>query len=534
MWRKPLKNSRAGEVTQNFSPVLSNSMPLSEGRPSRRIIASMLNSTFLKGIETIILSMTIAFFPISSLLGKDVRQASRTVSKRYAAEVANNGTIKRGPLQRVRTEHFDRRGRLIRWEEREPKGDHRISWVGLYFGDERRPRRAAYWSGINRAPLSELIVTSPDQRISDVLYSDYGEKPRRQLRDYLDDSGREIYQEYFSPQTQRKYSEEIYSYDGEGNEIGRLWQRLDGRARKESRFEVTGKDTHGSWLERLVRIDGKLSNIDVREITYSDVVLKRPPAAAGPVTPSSIILPIPFAPGIVSSIDAGENMPSFTPDGRQVLFSRYREDWKKQKAMIAFWRDGEWREPEPVAFSDQVYNAAFRSDGLSVIYCKRDGDSGSGTVFVVSRINDGWSIPVNLTRKSGFTGSYFRWLNNGTLYFHRDGSLFRARLAEDGSVMPGEESLPALINTAKGTEFSPWVNEDEDLLLFTRGVDDSPEESGVFVSRRNEKVWVQPRRLPIPYGWGSVISPDGEDLVYVIDEDIFRVPLVLLGLRENN
>ena len=53
----------------------------------------------------------------------------------------------------------------------------------------------------------------------------------------------------------------------------------------------------------------------------------------------------------------------------------------------------------------------------------------------------------------------------------------------------------------------------------------------MFIAFREGDRWTTPEKLPIPYGWGVTLSPDGEDLVYVVDDDIRRVPAVLLGDR---
>ena len=94
-----------------------------------------------------------------------------------------------------------------------------------------------------------------------------------------------------------------------------------------------------------------------------------------------------------------------------------------------------------------------------------------------------------------------------------------------------DRELPAPINTRVGVEFGAWISDDGLTLIFSRGLE-PPGESGVFVSARaaERDGWPEPRRLPIPYGWGVTVDPTGEDLVYIVDDDPVRVPMVLLGL----
>ncbi len=478
--------------------------------------------------------LTVTFGTIAALLGLPAVAASETpvplqsTERRYAAGLDDGGGVVRGVLQSTRIVHADDRGRPLRWEQRDADGTPRLIWVGIYLTDGFAPDRAAYWSADQLLPLTELYVTSSDGRIQDVLYAEHGDKPRRQLRQYLDAAGREIFQEYFAPRSQRKYSEEVYRYDDSGNELQRTWRRLDGKARRETRLEILATDEHGHWTRRLVHRDGALIAIDQRSIEYATTTRPRPPATSGPVEPSTEILPIPFAPGVVALRGSGENTLTFTPDGKTVLFTRYEDDWKTQRGYLARWRDGAWREPEPVPFAETMYNAALSENGQQIIYCTRDDSLAGARVLVTQRTGDGWSDPIDLTESEGLMGSYFRLLTDGTLYFHRDGDLFRGVL-RDGSVSD-VTALAAPINTPDGVEFGAWVDTEERRIIFTRAVDDAPQRTGVFVAFRRDGVWTEPARLPIPYGWSVVLSPDGEDLVYVVDGDICRVPTVLISV----
>ncbi len=448
---------------------------------------------------------------------------------RYAIAPGNPGTPERGELQSRRIEHRDALGRIIRWEERGPDDSLEVVWIGVFLGEGPSPQRGAYWIEDGAVPYPELFVPSPDNAFCDVLYGSPGEKLYRQMRTYFDDAGRDLYQEYFAPGSQRKYSEEIYRYDDQGNELGRTWQRLDGKASRTTEFEIIDRDAHGRWLRRLVRIDGELQAIDERTIEYASAMAPVPNASAGPVPSSDVILPVPFAPGVISTRSAGENSLTFSPDGREVVFFTYEDDWTDQVPTRSEWSDGAWREAEPIDFGIRAYNGALSEDGQRLVFCQRDDALDAPRVFVAERCGDGgWGEPVDLTERGGFTGSYFRLLSGGTLYFHRNGDLFRAELRGDRVI--GETALGPPINTEESVEFGAWVDSRERVLLFTRSVGGDAEASGLFVSiRREAGSWGRPVRLPIPYGWSACVSPDSEDLVYTVGEDIFRVPLPLLA-----
>ena len=459
--------------------------------------------------------------PISA----DVPVPFRTTEHRYHAVVDESATVVQGDLAQIRIEHRDRLGRLFRWEERTASGAAQLIWVATYADEGMAPGRAAYWSDDTLVPSTELVVSSGDGRVQDIYHSDHGEKPRRQIRQYLDASGREIYQEYFAPRTQRKYSEEIFQYDARGNELARTWRRLDGAAVRESRFQVIESNQYGHWTRRVLHVNGAPTELHERSVEYGRLTRPHPPASAGPVESLPLILPAPFAPGVITTNDLGENSLTFMPDGRGILFTRYGEDWNQQQALMSMWRDGAWREPEPLLFTGQVYNAALSEDGEHMIYCRQDGSQLGARVFISTRSSVGWSAPIDLTERAGLRGSYFRLCADGTLLYHLDGDLYTCRL--DASGVGEVEALPAPINTPDGVEFAAWTDVGGRRVIFTRGHSD-PERSGVFVTTRKDGEWTLPTRLPIPYGWGVVISPDGEDLVYVVDDDIVRVPVALL------
>ena len=176
----------------------------------------------------------------------------RAIIKSYApSQLSNEST-----LLGTRIEFSDEQGRLFRWEERGPDGALDIAWVATYPASGIAPDRAAYWSADNSLPYPELCVTSPDGTYQDVLFADPGETPRRQMRQYFDAAGRIIYQEYFAPATQRKYSEEIYRYDANGNERRRTWRRLNGTAQRDTVFEIIESDDFGHWTRRRLIVNG--------------------------------------------------------------------------------------------------------------------------------------------------------------------------------------------------------------------------------------------------------------------------------------
>ncbi|MEL6715252.1 MAG: hypothetical protein AAFP86_15835, partial [Planctomycetota bacterium] len=173
--------------------------------------------------------------------------------QRFALEGADGRSV--GALTATRTETFDALGRLHRWEERGADGTRRITWIAVFEGKSPAPAQSAYWTEGQALPYLEEVVSTEDGRTYDVLYGDLGRKRRREMRVYLDGAGRELYQEYFAPRTQAKYSEEIYRYDASDNLVQKTWRRLDGKRAVETRYAIEDRDAAGRWTARRVIVD---------------------------------------------------------------------------------------------------------------------------------------------------------------------------------------------------------------------------------------------------------------------------------------
>ncbi|MEM7227735.1 MAG: hypothetical protein AAF432_02865 [Planctomycetota bacterium] len=449
-----------------------------------------------------------------------VIQESET--SRYTVSAVHGTFVEPGKLDGLRREFRDVRGRLIRWQELDADIRPRVTWIGVYDGTSKSPSRAAYWIKDELMPYPELFVTSPDGRYRDVYYGAVGEWPRRQIRDHLDDAGREIYQQYYAPKSQEFYSEELYAYDAFGNEISRTWRRLDGTEERATRFEIIGMTPHGHWTHRLVFINDELTYRDLRTITYSETKIETPPASQGPVDAPPRILPAPFAPGIIATERGNENTLTLTADRRAAVFTRYSDDWTQQNAMISIWRDGMWRDAEVIPAARDIYNIAFaNAEGTRLLMCRRKPYADAG-VYIIERTADGWSEPTVIP---DFEGYYFNVHDDGTMYFHRNGDLYRGTL--DGSVVSDIRPLGAPINTKNGVEFGAWVDMAGNRIIFTRNSGDRGN-NGVFVAHRVDGRWTEPRKLPIRYGWSPIITSDGLDFIYTTDDDICRIPVPLL------
>ncbi len=209
-----------------------------------------------------------------------------------------------------------------------------------------------------------------------------------------------------------------------------------------------------------------------------------------------------------------------------LLFTRYGDDWTQQIPYLATRSDSGWTAPQRVYFAGSIYNATFGQADDTVIFATRHPQTDALTVFRTARTTTGWTSPENLTETYGLAGSYFTLLPDSTLWFHRDGDLYRTV----GTLYNAHQKLPPQINTEAGTEFSQYVSPNQDLLIFARYTEGDSTMTGLFASRFADEAWTEPERLPLPYGWSPTLSPDGTHLIYTRNDRFVHVPLDALGL----
>jgi hypothetical protein len=116
--------------------------------------------------------------------------------------------------------------------------------------------------------------------------------------------------------------------------------------------------------------------------------------------------PVIFAPGIVSTDHHEHSSPTFSPDGKEIYWSRFDDPQSENPAQqILFVRhqDGRWTEPQVAPFSGEYSDGGpcFSLDGRRLyFYSERPlpGDSGvlKDDVWFVERIDTGWGEPQNI------------------------------------------------------------------------------------------------------------------------------------------
>jgi hypothetical protein len=237
-----------------------------------------------------------------------------------------------------------------------------------------------------------------------------------------------------------------------------------------------------------------------------------------------------FAPGLVSTGLSERDM-AITPDGTEIYFTAVLGSSYTFSAIVGFRQiDGHWQGPAVASFSGNYMDLepTLSADGQQMFFVSRRPAEGSGEpvdhedIWVVGRVDDGWSTPKNLgapinTPQPEFFPSVTR---DGTLYFTRKGedqieSIYRSRLSD--GVYGEPEKLGPQVNSAQ-TQFNAFIAPDESYLIVCLwGAEDSLGGSDYYIVFRSpQDEWSNPINLgPVintaeGQEWSPYISPDGK------------------------
>lgn len=265
-----------------------------------------------------------------------------------------------------------------------------------------------------------------------------------------------------------------------------------------------------------------------------------------------------FAPGVVSTAAADELNAAFTPDGREVYFTRTNAPAANRTGTIMVSRrapNGTWSAPETASFSGQFpdFDPFVSPDGKRLFFIsKRPAAAGDSVradfdMWVVDRQGRRWGAARRLDGALNSNGHelYPTAAADGTLYFSSCGrpdsrggcDLYRARL-RDGRY-DTMENLGDAVN-GPTSESDMYVAPDQSYLVFVS--DDRPGGAGgsdLYVSRALPGGgWSAPHPLGPDINtpareYCPIVSPDGKWFYFTRQPatklgDVYRVPVATL------
>ena len=241
-----------------------------------------------------------------------------------------------------------------------------------------------------------------------------------------------------------------------------------------------------------------------------------------------------FAPGIISSDSFEHSAPTFSPDGRTVLWSILEMPSWKASILEMNYHDGEWSVPVRPTFSDTTASDIYPSlspDGKTLYFSSSrrlpsgEFPSRGNVLWTVKKTGTGWSVPQPLDSVVSKGGEYSPSIAiNDNLYFTH--GPFRSPdwnilVAEDIRVSNTQPTqLPPTINTSR-YEDGPFVAPDESYLIFESdrpgGIGGSIDLYISFKSKNGD--WRTPVTLGPRVNSGAAerfarVSPDGKFLFF--------------------
>jgi Tol biopolymer transport system component len=133
-----------------------------------------------------------------------------------------------------------------------------------------------------------------------------------------------------------------------------------------------------------------------------------------------------FAPGIVSIEEGKEYKITFSPDLREIVFTRRTPRGGNDRLWYCRFEDGKLNKPVPAPFGHDCLEleASFTPDGMRIYFASfrpAPGESAPGrtpNIWFVERAGDSWGEPQLLESRLGeIIPVYLSFEKNGTLYF---------------------------------------------------------------------------------------------------------------------
>ena len=241
--------------------------------------------------------------------------------------------------------------------------------------------------------------------------------------------------------------------------------------------------------------------------------------------------PVAFEPenlgaAVNSSNEEYVNMLSF--DGSQLLYTRKMsidDNYQKEFLFVSHRNNGQWTEPQPLAFSDFPQDvdpgAAFISADGKKLYLTGCGWSreSSCDIYVSEWKENRWSMPRRLSEginTRSWESQPCVSSDGRELYFvsRRSGQadIYCAKRNVDGSW--GEpQNIGSPINT-KGTEMAPFLHPDGRTLYFSSDTHVGMGGFDLFMSRRDDEGhWQEPVNLGFP------INTSGDEINFFVAAD---------------
>lgn len=239
--------------------------------------------------------------------------------------------------------------------------------------------------------------------------------------------------------------------------------------------------------------------------------------------------PMIFGDHIISTVNAYETHPSFSPSGDTVYFLKCAPDISTSSIYMSHKKKGQWSAPSQLIFSGKYFDADpfVTKDGNTLYFTSNRPVNNGDTVKadtdiwkVVKTSGTAWSKPIHLGAvvNSDQAEHYPTIADNGNMYFgsERAGGTGGADIYYSGLVN-GQFSSPVNLGALNSVanEYEPFIAPDESWIIFMATIPNGLSNADFFISYRVKGTWSAPVKLKSPVNssateWAPHITRDGK------------------------
>lgn len=252
-----------------------------------------------------------------------------------------------------------------------------------------------------------------------------------------------------------------------------------------------------------------------------------------------------FMPSLVSTGLPTRDM-AITSDGKEMYFTVHGSTYLFSVILYSKFVDGKWQKPEVAPFAKNPKYAytepCISPDGKKMYFVSNrskaspTGEKESYDVWVMDRVNDGWSEPVNIGEPiNSSTDEYFPSVTiNGTMYFTREAAdrsnaIYRSKLV-DGKYSAAEK-LSEQINFG-ADRFNAFIDPEEKYIIVSvfRAKDGKGAADYYIVFRNSDDTWQNPINMGDKINskfneYSPYVTRDGKYFFFMSmkpDENLFK------------
>jgi Tol biopolymer transport system component len=251
-----------------------------------------------------------------------------------------------------------------------------------------------------------------------------------------------------------------------------------------------------------------------------------------------------FAPGIISGKGKLHCFPSFSPDGKEII-------WMTLPPKLFYMKfDGKWSSPQQVPLLN-IYGCLFpiySYDGKRLYFASNIIPNGFGgaDIWYIEKTNTGRSEPINIGPPINTDRTEIQQVltETGTIYYtgylqgkRFSSGIYRSKFENEKYCEPEALKPPINIIDTNIVDFTPFIARDESFLLFSSNRQNKYEDNcRIYLSFRDvDGNWSKPINLNEIMDFNNdsrnpYVSPDGKYMLFCSSENIYWVDSQIIAI----